>query len=1088
MSSYHSVHYYEATSLVEKTASDTYTLEDSIDAAAVVVEAPIDKTASDTYTLEDAIDAAEFLVLIEASDTYTLESDVESALSISAIVASLETYTLESEIESVVLEAQVVASDTYTLESDIDGIGQVRSGGLRWHLFIDWQGDGTFIDEVQHLTFPVNIQRGGNDLNDKVGIGTAQITLDNYAGRFSPLNTSSPLYPWVTGGNIPFQFSYELYNEVHPIFTGYIQNIHQLPIYEEHLVSLQCVDVADVLSEEEIRDQLYEDEYTGNIFASIMQNYFPYIRYDELVLEDGAVGYWRLANEDDQLLIDQFESLASYDHGPITDLCFNFVGSAETGQPWQFHCEPIVADPNAVAHYAFYTKPYWQRSVTGPYSLENIGSGAELYVVNQTQSLPGGFTYLTDHHIFLIAETESRNVSLVVQLNQTPVNPSAETYEGVTRTSAFGALAVIRYTDLENCLYAQQTLAGYDLIKLEAGVRTVLDSVVVSPGLTDTIQVDAFNDDISVYINGVLSMQVTETFNNTATKHGIGRWLEMSARTFMFDHPTLSPDITIRFGSVTTYQKTSPDQSGNGNSGVYYGVPGEVFEDNKYVDVGDPALLDFTDDFVVEAWYRRDISGALPIVSKASAYGLKENGANIPYAFVFIGGIQYTTPTTGITPSDAGTSYYVVLRRVGTSLQLFRNGTLLSEATIPAGVVDTNGNPFLIGREGASYIEGAVFDVAVYDPASSDSEISSRYLSKTLFGLSRNISRGRQRLQIYAPSGNKIWDAGQELGYEELGGHAFVTKEGVVTFLDRWDLSREPIYLNLDNTGLIDAPIDVQSDDLYDRARAKWSEFNLFDEENQWVIWQSVVADGENHARMNKLLKPGSSATENTFSGEWEKSGIQISPGQIDPDTHIAFIVMTQPAVGLSPFDEVADVSIEQFVYDDIGYTITFNNESNEDRYLFNLEIKIAESAIIQKLPIDFIYQRDSNFIRKTGKTREDIYNWNTDTDAMVSSVIVRSKIGATIHPRPDGVLSDVSFEWLRAILDADICKRVYVREDNHAHSSKMNDEYIIKGIQLNITEDEVAGVWSLWDQTLAEAHYFIIGQSAIDSLRVITF
>jgi hypothetical protein len=69
-------------------------------------------------------------------------------------------------------------------------------------VLVNWNGDGsTFVDESSHCT-AIALDRGRAQVNDQVTAGTCQVTLENYAGRFSPLNSLSPLYPTVTVGRL----------------------------------------------------------------------------------------------------------------------------------------------------------------------------------------------------------------------------------------------------------------------------------------------------------------------------------------------------------------------------------------------------------------------------------------------------------------------------------------------------------------------------------------------------------------------------------------------------------------------------------------------------------------------------------------------------------------------------------------------------------------------------------------------------------------------------------------------------------------------------------------------------------------------
>lgn len=71
---------------------------------------------------------------------------------------------------------------------------------LRWHVYVDWDGDGNFEadegDRLQDLT----VERGRDRMFDRgglvpMGVGKAKLRLDNWDGRFDAWNSGSPLYP-----------------------------------------------------------------------------------------------------------------------------------------------------------------------------------------------------------------------------------------------------------------------------------------------------------------------------------------------------------------------------------------------------------------------------------------------------------------------------------------------------------------------------------------------------------------------------------------------------------------------------------------------------------------------------------------------------------------------------------------------------------------------------------------------------------------------------------------------------------------------------------------------------------------------------
>ncbi len=80
-----------------------------------------------------------------------------------------------------------------------------------------------------------------------------------------------------------------------------------------------------------------------------------------------------------------------------------------------------------------------------------------------------------------------------------------------------------RLSDASNFLWIRvYSGAGYDLFKKVAGGNTNLGSYGTTPANGDVLKLTMSGNSISVYVNGVLRIgPVTESFNNTATRHGL---------------------------------------------------------------------------------------------------------------------------------------------------------------------------------------------------------------------------------------------------------------------------------------------------------------------------------------------------------------------------------------------------------------------------------------------------------------------------------------------------------------------------------------------------------------------------------------
>ena len=103
----------------------------------------------------------------------------------------------------------------------------------KWHLLVDWDGDGTFESDEGVAVFHASIARGKRDIvrHDGKGfeppqIGKGTLLLVDKTGRYDPWNAGSPIYPNFTA-NKPFKLQVEVNGTIYPVVRGRIQKIRR---------------------------------------------------------------------------------------------------------------------------------------------------------------------------------------------------------------------------------------------------------------------------------------------------------------------------------------------------------------------------------------------------------------------------------------------------------------------------------------------------------------------------------------------------------------------------------------------------------------------------------------------------------------------------------------------------------------------------------------------------------------------------------------------------------------------------------------------------------------------------------------------
>ena len=188
------------------------------------------------------------------------------------------------------------------------------------------------------------------------------------------------------------------------------------------------------------------------------------------------------------------------------------------------------------------------------------------------------------------------------------------------------------------------------------------------------------------------------------------------------------------------------DATENNNDGTLHeatwtnGVSGTAldFNTNKYVQVADSASLDLTNAMTISCWVKADSWASQNVYaeivrkfvggSSGSGYILcRENLTNRWMILVVTtdGGQLVCTPEL-----SAGQWYHIAATFDGTSLKIYRNGTLDGQVTFAQSTILTNNEPLTIGGHGDpdyGALDGQIDEVKIFKRALSASEIQAEY-------------------------------------------------------------------------------------------------------------------------------------------------------------------------------------------------------------------------------------------------------------------------------------------------------------------------------------------------------------------------
>ena len=131
---------------------------------------------------------------------------------------------------------------------------------------IQWDG-ASWTDESEYL---ISI-KGNERLSGAVGEGVAatlDVELDNTNERFTPNNTSSPIYAYIKP-RVNIRISITMGGYDYRIFTGYIKNIH--PNTKNRICDLACFDNQVLVYNKKANGKVYEDQRSDQLLTVLAE-------------------------------------------------------------------------------------------------------------------------------------------------------------------------------------------------------------------------------------------------------------------------------------------------------------------------------------------------------------------------------------------------------------------------------------------------------------------------------------------------------------------------------------------------------------------------------------------------------------------------------------------------------------------------------------------------------------------------------------------------------------------------------------------------------------------------------------------------
>jgi hypothetical protein len=264
----------------------------------------------------------------------------------------------------------------------------------------------------------------------------------------------------------------------------------------------------------------------------------------------------------------------------------------------------------------------------------------------------------------------------------------------------------------------------------------------------------------------VLKGTTYELHDDTETEFNNGTYSDTewySDRIQLVLHEITPNSNTIGLWHLNNLSGDVVDATSNGHDGTNYGAQRGV--DGKYrnafsfdgtddyVEVPDHDDLDGMSNFTMEAWiYPTDTSGENIILNKESTYEMAVRNGILQAA------IETTDPASwawqGTQSISANTWTHVAVVYDGSNMKFYINGTFKEQFALTGDIIATNNNLRFARRSSASYFDGKIDEIAIWDTALSDADLSDH-----------------AKDGLYESSGeyeSKIFDAGSSIYWKEL--------------------------------------------------------------------------------------------------------------------------------------------------------------------------------------------------------------------------------------------------------------------------------------------------------------------------------
>jgi hypothetical protein len=292
---------------------------------------------------------------------------------------------------------------------------------------------------------------------------------------------------------------------------------------------------------------------------------------------------------------------------------------------------------------------------------------------------------------------------------------------------------------------------------------------------------------------------------------------------------------------------------------------------------------------------------------------------------------------------------------------------------------------------------------------------------------------------------------------QDPGSQLFCSRDGKVTYKNRYDRSAQPVYATLSEPEAF--AFGLRQADFIDTMNVTWAGLSLATAVTDLCTLPASVP--------YEALPQGSTDARNMITGGFQTGG--YAPIQPVPYTDYTFNTINDgTGVDVTPF-----VSVSSWSNTGNSFTATLTNTypATVYRTLFKVRGRaVNRSAATRLLSVNNPYSPVAN------QSRQEDFAYNDDLNMLTGYANTRLYALSVVQPRPQVIRPVDSDAEAAIVLGAELGLRVHVTKTTSIYAPQIDADFFIEGISVTIpTNGIIVATWTLAHEDVGGGSMFRI-------------